>query len=93
MTTHILMPEIMLHEGLAHPVYEQYLKGWRESAIKMADAGETAASICLQGTFVDFVLFGKPGHDWLGIMDALLMDGDTPLAYSARLFNGSFPPA
>lgn len=82
MTEHIFLPGIALQQGLIHPVYIQYLKTWREDAIQHAENGDIAASICHQATLVDLVLYGKPRHDWLGIMDELLMDNGTPLAYS-----------
>jgi hypothetical protein len=82
MTQHILLPGLPLQEGFVHPAYEQYLKAWREEAIQCADGGDVAASICLQSTLIDLVLFGKPRHDWLGIMDEFLMENGTPLAYS-----------
>lgn len=82
MTTHIFMPEVLLQKGLIHPAYEQYLKEWREAVINQAEAGEVAASTCQQATFVDLVLFGQQRHDWLSIMDDLLMDNGRPLAYS-----------
>jgi len=83
MIQHIFLPAIPLQEGYINPAYIQLLKSWREKAIQCADSGDVAASICHQATLIDLVLFGKPRHDWLGIMDELLMDNGIPLAYSA----------
>jgi hypothetical protein len=82
MTHHILIQDIFLQPGFIQPCHEPYLKQWREEAIQRADVGDVAASVCLQGTLIDLVLFGKPSHDWLGIMDEYLSDEDVPLAYS-----------
>jgi len=82
MIEHILLPGIPLKKGLIHPAYEQYLKEWREDVIQKADVGDVAASICHQATLIDLVMEGKLRHDWLGIMDAFLLQNDMPLAYS-----------
>jgi hypothetical protein len=82
MTEHIFMPGISLQPGFLHPAYEEYLTTWREDAIRGADCGDVAASICHQATMIDLILFGTPRHDWLGIMDEFLTDEDMPLAYS-----------
>lgn len=82
MTEHIFMSGLPLKQGFVHPDHEQYLKEWREEAIRRADDGDVASSICHQATLIDLVLFGKQRHDWLGIMDEFLMDDGTPLAYS-----------
>lgn len=87
MSYHIFVPSISLQQGFIHPAYEPYLKEWREEAIQRADAGDVAASICHQATMIDLVLFGKPRHDWMGIMDEFLMDKGIPLAYSAVFGN------
>ena len=82
MIEHIFLPGIPLQQGFVHAAYEQYLKEWREEAIQRASDGDVAASMCHQATLIDLVLFGKPRHDWLGVMDEFLMDSGTPLAYS-----------
>lgn len=82
MTSHIFLPGIDLQKKFIHPTYEQYLKTWREDAIQHADNGDVASSICYQGVLIDLVLYGKPRHDWLGIMNEFLMDNAVPLAYS-----------
>ena len=82
MIKHIFMPRISLQQGFVHPIYMQYLNEWREEAIRNADDGDVAASICLQAALIDIVLDGKLRHDWLGIMDEYLMEGEIPLAYS-----------
>src|SRR5437867_797952 len=84
MPQHLLMPEVPLQAGFLYPAYEAFLQAWREEAIQRADYGDIAASICHHATLLDLVLFGRPRHDWLGIMDEFLMEGDTPIAYSAR---------
>lgn len=82
MTEHIFLPGIALQQGFVHPDHKQYLRTWCEEAIQRAENGDIAASICHQATLIDLVLYGKPRHDWLGIMDEFLMDNGTPLAYS-----------
>lgn len=82
MTQHIFLPNISLEQGFINPAYIQYLKEWRENAIKNADKGDVAASICHQGALIDLVLYGKLRHDWLGIMNEFLMENEVPLAYS-----------
>lgn len=79
---HLFLPQISLGKGFLHPAFNQYLKEWREEAIQRADAGDVAASVCLQATLIDLVLYGKPRHAWGEIMEEFLMDGDKPLAYS-----------
>jgi hypothetical protein len=82
MTTHLFIPGILLQPGFIHQAHDQYLRDWREDAIRRADDGDVAASVCLQATFIDLALFGKPRHDWLGIMDEFLTADGLPLAYS-----------
>lgn len=82
MTEHIFLPGIPLRPGFISPAHERYLRDWHEEAIQNADNGDVAASVCLQGTLIELVLFGKVRHDWLGIMDEFLMDNGKPLAYS-----------
>lgn len=82
MNEHIFLPGIKLGQGIVHPIYRRYLEQWREAAIQMADKGDIASSICHQATLIDLVLYGKPRHDWIGIMNEYLMDEGSPLAYS-----------
>lgn len=82
MIEHILMPGIPLRHGFIHPAHEQYLKEWREDAIRHADDGEVATSVCHQAALIDLVLFGKLHHDWMGVMNEFLIDNGSPLAYS-----------
>ncbi len=82
MMTHIFLPRIPLQQGFIYPVYEQYLKDWREKAIQQADNGNVASSICHQATLIDLVLNGKLRHDWLSIMNEFLIKNGAPLAYS-----------
>lgn len=82
MIQHILLPGLSLEKRVFDPAYKHYLEEWRERAIRRADIGDVAASICHQASLVDLVLFGKVLHDWVGIMDEFLMKDGTPLAYS-----------
>lgn len=82
MTAHIFLPGILLQQGFVHPAYEQYLKNWLEEAIQRADNGDVASSVCHQATLIDLVLYGRPRHDWLGIMNEFLIHNEAPLAYS-----------
>lgn len=78
---HIYLP-FSLEKGLLVPAYQEFVKDWRESAIQAAANGDVASSTCHQASLIDLVLHGKIAHDWLGIMDEFLIDGDRPLAYS-----------
>jgi hypothetical protein len=83
MTEHLFVPAVRLKKGFVSPVHERYLKDWRESALRQADVGDTAASVCHQATMIDLVLEGKPSRAWSEIMEALLTDKvGNPLAYS-----------
>jgi len=82
MSEHLILPKVVLVKDAINPAYDQYLKGWREEAIRRADEGDTAASICLQATLIDLVLYGKPRHAWNEVMDEYLTKDDKPLAYS-----------
>lgn len=82
MTTHPILPGVILEKGFICQPYVRYLRDWREKAINWADNGETAASICHQATLIDLTLDGRPIHDWLSVMDENLMDNDRPIAYS-----------
>lgn len=84
MAAHPILPGVVLGAGFSHPAYECYLRAWREQAIVDADAGRAAASVCHQATLIDLVLYGRPTHDWLSVMEDLLTDEvGRPLAYSA----------
>lgn len=82
MNTHVFIPGVLLQPGLIHPAHEQYLRDWREDAIRRAEGGDVAASVCLQATFIDLALFGAPRHDWLGVMQEFLTVDGHPIAYS-----------
>lgn len=82
MNHHILIPNVQLRPGFLAPLHETYLRRWREEVIQRADAGDIAASECLQATFIDLLLYGKPRHDWLSIMEEHLTENGEPLAYS-----------
>jgi len=83
MTSHVLLPGVVLAAGFSHPAFEGYLREWREKVIADAEVGIAAASNCQQAVFIELVLEGRLVHDWLSIMDDLLCDGDRPLAYSS----------
>jgi hypothetical protein len=82
MITHLLLPGVTIKAGFSHPVFERYLRQWREQAITDADNGVISASICLQGVFIELILNGELQHDWLSIMSDLLTDAERPIAYS-----------
>jgi hypothetical protein len=79
---HLILPKVALVQGVINPAYNQYLKEWREDAIRRADEGDTTASICHQATLIDLVLYGKPRHAWNEVMMEYLTDDGRPLAYS-----------
>jgi hypothetical protein len=82
MATHVILPGVGLEDGFSHPIFERYLKDWREEAINAADNGIAAASVCHQATLIDLLLDGHPRHDWLSVMKDLLTNGERPIAYS-----------
>lgn len=82
MAVHPLLPAVVLEPGFINPAFERYLREWREKAIAEADDGVTASSVCQQAVLVDLVLDGRIQHDWLSIMDDLLVRAGHPLAYS-----------
>ena len=84
MVDHLMLPKIILQPGFSHPAFEPYLREWRERAIVAADDGVAAASNCYQAVLIDLVLDGRPCHDWLSVMDDLLIDEERPIAYSAN---------
>lgn len=79
---HIFLHDIPMRKGGIHSAYERYLLDWREEAIRHAEDGDVAASVCNQAALVDLILYEEVRHDWLGIMDSFLMDEGKPLAYS-----------
>jgi hypothetical protein len=84
MMEHVLLAGVKLHNGFIDPCHVGYLREWRENAIQRADDGDVSASICLQAAMIDWVLDGRPNHDWLGVMDEFLLLGDSPIAYSEQ---------
>lgn len=82
MPAHPIMPGVELGQGFLDPSYEPFLREWRENAIALADAGDTAASVCHQGALIDLVLDGHIRHDWRSVMKDLLTIGAAPSAYS-----------
>lgn len=81
---HTILPNLPLEPGFLHPEHQHFLKEWREYAVQKADDGDVASSVCLQGAFIDLVQNGRLVHDWLGVLDAFLLEDDLPLAYSAK---------
>lgn len=81
MRQHIFIP-IEIEKGGCLPVYQQYLKEWRENVVTMADQEKVSASNCHQAVLIELVLEGRVTHDWLGIMNELLMENGVPTAYS-----------
>jgi hypothetical protein len=96
MTTHPILPGVVLQSGFSHPAFERYLRDWREDAIRRADEGDTAASVCHQATIIDLILDGHLRHDWPSVMQDLLTNAGRPIAYSERFgerlhkFGGQF---
>jgi hypothetical protein len=86
MTSHLLLPGVTLKptSGLPNPAFEPELKEWLEGAVREAEEGDTAASVCHQGAILDLVLSGTLKHAWHEIMNDFLFDGGKPLAYSER---------
>lgn len=83
MAAHPMLPAVVIESGFSHPAFERYLREWRENAIAAADDGVVAASVCHQAVLIDLVLEGQIGHDWLSVMDDLLVCAGRPVAYSA----------
>lgn len=84
MITHPVLPGVVLQPGFSHAAYDTYLRAWREDAIRRADEGDAAASVCHQAAAIDLVLDGHLRHDWLSVMQDLLTNADRPIAYSSK---------
>ena len=88
---HLLMPGVDLASMKLHPTHRAFLTSWHESVTTNAHDGDVAASTCLQASMMEIAIHGHLVHDWIGVMDAYLLDAEAPLAYSRkfseRLFN------
>jgi hypothetical protein len=73
---------VNLISGALDAVYLPYAKEWRENAIRQADEGVVAASVCHQAALLDLALFGRLRHAWNEVMDEFLTHDNKPLAYS-----------
>ena len=82
MLTTVLISKVPLNGKGLNSTYTEYLREWREIAITNSEDDIVAASTCLQGALIDIAQYGCLKHDWLGIIDETLLDGDLPLAYS-----------
>jgi hypothetical protein len=84
MTIHIFLPNLMLPELELLPEHETWLTAWLQELEINIEAGEIAASLCLQGAISELAIHGSIQTDWLGVMDAHLMRDGKPLAYSEQ---------
>lgn len=96
MTTHPIIPGVVLQSGFSHPAFERYLRDWREDAIRRAEDGDAAASVCQQAVIIDLILDGHLRHDWPSVMQDVLTNAGRPIAYSEKFgkqlhkFGGQF---
>lgn len=82
---HLTLPGPDLAKRQLSAEHQAYLDSWLKSALNHVEAGDVAASTCIQGVFIELLTFGEPRTDWLGVFDAYLTDDDgRPMAYSAR---------
>lgn len=66
------------------PEHEAWLTSWLEELETNIEAGDIAASLCLQGAISEIALHGSLNTDWLGVMDEFLMRDGKPIAYSEQ---------
>lgn len=87
MTPHILLPNLTLTELDLLSEHEKWLTTWLQELETNIEAGDIAASLCLQGAISEIALHGTLRTDWLGVMDEYLMRDGKPIAYSEQYGN------
>jgi hypothetical protein len=84
MTTHIFLPTLTLTELTLLPEHEMWLTAWLQGLETNIEAGDIAASMCLQGAISEIALHGTIRTDWIGVIDEYLMRDGKPIAYSEQ---------
>jgi hypothetical protein len=74
----------MLSEITLLPEHETWLAAWLQELETNIEAGDIAASLCLQGAISEIALHGSVQTDWLGIMNEHLIRDGKPIAYSEQ---------
>ncbi|MEX9873972.1 hypothetical protein AB7X03_10870 [Providencia rettgeri] len=82
MTYHLLLPNINITNDFIHDKYKEYLLNWRESVMNAADDGILSSAECLQAVLIELSMNGRITHDWLTIMNELLVENHNFIAYS-----------
>lgn len=85
MNEHVFLPGVRIDTLVLLPEYRDWLLSWLQSVEHDIEQGNIAASLCLQGAMSEMALYGYPQTDWLGNMDAYLLDHEQkPIAYSEK---------
>ncbi|SRR5579875_2297120 len=85
MNAHIFLPGVRINALELLPEYQDWLSSWLQGVERDIEQGDIAASMCLQGAMSEMALYGSPQIDWIGNMDAYLLDADgKPIAYSEK---------
>lgn len=85
MNEHIFLPGVRINALALLPEYREWLSSWLRRVEREIEQGDIAASMCLQGAMSEIALYGSPQTDWIGNMDAYLLDQEgKPIAYSEK---------
>jgi hypothetical protein len=84
MTTHLFLPNLTLTGLTLLPEHRAWLTAWLQELETSCEAGDIAASLCLQGAISELALHGALQTDWLGVMDEYLLRDGKPIAYSEQ---------
>jgi len=83
MSEHLFLPGGNLRKINLVPEHKKWLCSWLENIEINIENDIIASSECLQGAIVELAIHGKTKHDWVGIMEEYLSDGNgNPIAYS-----------
>lgn len=84
MNKHLMLPDIEIKHRQLLDEHGAYLSSWLDQALMRVEAGDVAASMCLQGALIELTLHGELKTDWIGVFDEYLSLEGRPLAYSER---------
>jgi hypothetical protein len=84
MTTHLFLPNLTLKGFTLLPEHKTWLTEWLQELETSLEAGDIAASLCLQGAISELALHDALRTDWLGVMDEYLLRDGKPIAYSEQ---------
>lgn len=83
MNEHLYLPNIKLNSITLLSEHKDWLISWMEDLEKEVNDERVSSSLCLQGSIIEMIIYGKLKTDWVGIMDEYLISSEgEPFAYS-----------